>query len=157
VLRDNRHNQHGRALQRLQDGPGGRLPHDRRGATQGEPAWVAPVLVVATVFVIGLAGAVVSRVGFAWLQPASFLAEEWTLLASLVMVAVDARRRPVLASVAYSMTLFVTLSVAFARLPAFAQSLPSVLETALAAAVTVLTGLAGVCSPTGQGSSSSVS
>ena len=32
----------------------------------------------------------------------------WTLLASLVMVAVDARRRPVLAAVAYSMTLFVT-------------------------------------------------
>ena len=130
---------------------------------------------MATVFVIGLAGAVVSRVGFAWLQPASFLAEEiakdptspiamahemarkngttpgafnpvflvWTLLAGLVMVAVDARRRPVLASVASSMTLFVTLSVAFARLPAFAQSLPSVLETALAAAVTVLAGLAG--------------
>ena len=67
----------------------------------------------------------------------------WTLLASLVMVAVDARRRPALASVAYGLTLFVTVSVAFARLPAFAESLPSVPETALAAAVTVLAGLAG--------------
>jgi hypothetical protein len=37
---------------------------------------VAPVLVVVTVFVIGLAGAGVSRAGFAWVQPVSFLAEE---------------------------------------------------------------------------------
>jgi hypothetical protein len=37
---------------------------------------VAPVLVVVTVFVIGLAGAGVSRAGFAWVQPESFLAEE---------------------------------------------------------------------------------
>jgi hypothetical protein len=34
------------------------------------------VLVVVTVFVIGFAGAGVSRVGFAWVQPESFLAEE---------------------------------------------------------------------------------
>ena len=67
----------------------------------------------------------------------------WTLLASLVMVAVDARRRPALASVAYGLTLFTAVSVAFARLPAFAESLPSVPETALAAALTVLAGLAG--------------
>ncbi len=92
------------------------------------------MLVVATVFVIGLAGAGVSRAGFAWVQPESFLAEEiakdptspiavahemarkngttpgafnpifvgLALLAALVMVAVDARGRPVLASVAYS-------------------------------------------------------
>jgi hypothetical protein len=33
----------------------------------------APVLVVVTVFLIGLAGAAVSHVGFAWLQPESFL------------------------------------------------------------------------------------
>ena len=67
----------------------------------------------------------------------------WPLLASLVMGAVDARRRPALASVAYGLTLFMAVSVAFARLPAFAESLPSVPETALAAAVTVLAGLAG--------------
>jgi hypothetical protein len=36
----------------------------------------APVLVVVTVFVIGLAGAGVSRAGFSWVQPESFLAEE---------------------------------------------------------------------------------
>jgi hypothetical protein len=135
----------------------------------------APVLVVATVFVIGLAGAGVSRVGFAWVQPESFLAEEiakdptspiavahemarknattpgafnpifvgLALLAAFVMVAVDARGRPVLASVAYSLTIFVTVSTTLARMLAFAQSLPSVPETALATAVTVLAGLAG--------------
>ena len=135
----------------------------------------APVLVVATVFVIGLAGAGVSRAGFAWVQPESFLAEEiakdptspiavahemarkngttpgafnpifvgLALLAALVMVAVDARGWPVLASVAYSLTVFITVSATLARMPAFAQSLPSVSEIALAAAVTVLAGLAG--------------
>jgi hypothetical protein len=102
----------------------------------------APVLVVATVFVIGLAGAGVSRAGFAWVQPESFLAEEiakdptspiavahemarkngttpgafnrifvgLALLAALAMMAVDARGRPVLASVAYSITVFATVS-----------------------------------------------
>jgi hypothetical protein len=140
---------------------------------------VAPVLVVVTVFVIGLAGAAVSRAGFAWVQPESFLAEEiakdptspiavahemarkngttpgafnpifvgLALLAALGMVAVDARGRPVLASVAYSLTVFVTVSAPLARMPAFAQSLPSVPETALAAAVTVLAGWLGACSP----------
>jgi hypothetical protein len=55
------------------------------------------------------------------------------LLAAFV-VAVDARDRPVLASVTYSITVFVTVSTTLARMPAFAQSLPSVPETALAAA-----------------------
>jgi hypothetical protein len=59
------------------------------------------------------------------------------LLAALGMVAVDARGRPVLASVAYSLTVFVTVSATLARMPAFAQSLPSVPETALAAVVIV--------------------
>jgi hypothetical protein len=59
------------------------------------------------------------------------------------MVAVDARGRPVLASVAYSVTIFVTVSATLACMPAFAESLPSVSETALAAVVTVLAGLAG--------------
>jgi hypothetical protein len=136
---------------------------------------VAPVLVVVTVFVIGLAGAAVSRAGFAWVQPESFLAEEiakdptspiavahemarkngttpgafnptfvmLALLAALVMVAVDARGRPVLASVAYNITVFVTVSTALARMPAFAQSLPTVPETVAAAVLTALAGLAG--------------
>ncbi len=98
----------------------------------------APVLVILVVFLIALVGAEVSRMGFAWLQPESFLAEEiakdptspiavahemarkngtrpggfnpvfmvWPLLASVVMGAVDASRRPALASVAYGLTLF---------------------------------------------------
>ena len=67
----------------------------------------------------------------------------WTLLAALVMVAVDARRRPVLASVAYGLTILVTLSIAFARLPAFAHALPSVPETVTATLLTALAGLTG--------------
>jgi hypothetical protein len=135
----------------------------------------APVLVIAVVFVIGFAGAAVSRVGFAWVQPESFLAEEiakdptspiavahemarkngttpgafnpifvgLALLAALVVVAVDTRRQPVLAAVAYGMTVFVTVSVVLARMAAFAKSLPSVPETVVAAGLTVLAGLAG--------------
>jgi hypothetical protein len=135
----------------------------------------APALVILVVFLIAFSGAEISRVGFAWLQPESFLAEEiakdptspiavtheiarkngttpgtfnpaflvWTLLASLVMVAVDARRRPVLASVAYGLTLFVTLSIAFARLPAFTHALPSAPQVMVAALLTMLAGLAG--------------
>jgi hypothetical protein len=59
------------------------------------------------------------------------------------MVAVDARDRPVLASVAYSLTILVAVSTTLVRMPVFAHSLPSVPETALAAAVTVLVGVAG--------------
>jgi hypothetical protein len=134
-----------------------------------------PVLVILVVLVIGFADDAVSRVGFAWVQPESFLAEEIAkdptspiavahemarkngtapgafnpifvmlgLLAALAMMAVDARGRPVLASVAYSLAIFVTVSTTLARMPAFAQSLPSVPETALAATVTVLAGVAG--------------
>jgi hypothetical protein len=135
----------------------------------------APVLVILVVFVIGFAGAAVSRVGFAWVQPESFIAEEIakdptspiavtheiarkngtrpgtfnpiflapSLLAALVMVAVDARRRAAFAAVGYGMTVFVTVSIVLARMPAFAQSLPSVPETVVAAVLTALAGLAG--------------
>jgi hypothetical protein len=65
------------------------------------------------------------------------------LLAAVAMVAIDARGRPVLASVAYSLTVFVTVSATLARMPAFAQALPSLPETALAAALAVLAGVAG--------------
>jgi hypothetical protein len=135
----------------------------------------APVLVILVVVVIGFAGAEVSRAGFAWVQPESFIAEEiakdptspiavnhemarkngtrpgtfnpiflaLSLLAALVMVAVDARRRAAFAAVGYGMTVFVTVSVVLARMPAFAQSLPSVPETVVAAVLTALAGLAG--------------
>jgi hypothetical protein len=61
-----------------------------------------------------------------------------------VIVAIDTRQRTVLASVAYGLTVFVMVSTTPAHMPAFAPSLPSVPETALAAVVTVLlAGLAG--------------
>jgi hypothetical protein len=65
------------------------------------------------------------------------------LLAALVMVAVDARRQLMLAAVAYGMTVFVAVSVALARMPAFAQSLPLIPETMVAAVLTALASLAG--------------
>jgi hypothetical protein len=134
----------------------------------------APLLAVAVVVLIGIAGAVVSHVGFAWTQPVSFLAEEiakdptspiamaheiarrngtspgalnpgllgTTLLAALVMAVVDARRRPLLAALAYGLTLLAVVSLLLARTPAFAQSLPSAVDTAAALAVTALAGLA---------------
>jgi hypothetical protein len=135
----------------------------------------APVLAVLVAALMGLGGDVVTRTGFAWLQPVSFIAEEIAkdptspialaheiarkngttpgassrvamalgVLAALVMVAVDARRRPVVAAVGYGATLFVALGVALARLPALAQSLPSALDVAIAAILTVLAALAG--------------
>jgi hypothetical protein len=141
----------------------------------GTRSRAAPALVILVAFLIAFAGAEISRMGFAWLQPESFLAEEIAkdptstiavtheiarkngttpgafnptfvmlgLLATLVMVAVDARGRPVLASVAHGMTVFVMVSATLARMPAFAQSLPSVPETAVAAAMIVLAGVAG--------------
>jgi uncharacterized membrane protein YuzA (DUF378 family) len=134
----------------------------------------APFLAVAAVVLIGIAGAFVSQVGFAWTQPVSYLAEEiakdptspiavaheiarrngttpgalnggllgTTLLAALVMAVVDPRRRPLLASVAYGLTLLAALSLLLARTPAFAGSLPSPTETAAALVVTALAGLA---------------
>ena len=65
------------------------------------------------------------------------------LLAALVMTAVDARRRPVLASLAYGVTLFVAVGVFLARMPAFKDSIPSAPDTALAAVLTALAALAG--------------
>lgn len=134
----------------------------------------APVLALVGMLLLGLSGAAVARVGFAWIQPVAFIAEEIakdptspiavvheiarkngtapaspspmglavTLLAGLAMTAVDARRRPMLASLAYGATLFVGLGLVLARLPAFAQSLPSALETTVAAIVTALAALA---------------
>jgi hypothetical protein len=139
------------------------------------------VLVILVVFVIGFAAAAVSRVGFAWVQPESFIAEEiakdptspiavtheiarkngtrpgtfnpifaaLALLAAIVMVT-DPRSQPVLAAINYGMTTFVMVSVALARIPAFAQSLPSAPETAAAALLTVLAGPAEGASRSGR-------
>jgi hypothetical protein len=65
------------------------------------------------------------------------------LVAGGVMSVVDARRRPVAAAVAYGLTLFGAISVVLARMPAFAQSLPSLVETSLALGITALAGVAG--------------
>jgi hypothetical protein len=65
------------------------------------------------------------------------------LLAALVMAGVDARRRPVLAALAYGLTLFVALGIVLTRMPALSESLPSVLETGVAGVLTALAGLAG--------------
>jgi len=138
---------------------------------------ISPVLVVATVLALALAGAAIARLGFAWLQPTSFLAEEIAkdptspiammyeiarkngttpragnpgimvaaLLAALAMVALDARRRPRLAALAFALTLLAGVSLLLARQPAFSGSLPSV--TAAAAAL-VLTSLAALLAGT---------
>jgi len=67
------------------------------------------------------------------------------LFSALAMAAVDARRRPVLSTLAFSGTMFVVLGVVLARAPAFAQSLPSAVDVALGA---LATGLAAVASGT---------
>src|SRR5262249_54066417 len=59
------------------------------------------------------------------------------LLPSLAIVAVDARRRAVLATVAYALTIFVTMGVRLASQPAFAALVPGAGITVLAALVTV--------------------
>jgi hypothetical protein len=71
----------------------------------------------------------------------------WAHLPSLLPVAalvlVDARRRPVAATVAYAGTLFLGVGWAMAGLPAFAPRLPAPGEAALALALTLAAALAG--------------
>jgi hypothetical protein len=66
-----------------------------------------------------------------------------TVVGALAMVAADARRRPVVAALASGVTLFATAGLLFARLPAFAQSLPSASATGLAACLTLAAALLG--------------
>ena len=66
-----------------------------------------------------------------------------TMLGALAMIMVDARRRPVAAALACGLTMLVAAGLVLARLPAFAQSLPSALDTTLAAILTVLAAVAG--------------
>ena len=65
------------------------------------------------------------------------------LLATVALVIVDARRRPVAASIASGLTLGAGVGLALARQPAFAQSLPSATETVVALVVTALAAAAG--------------
>ena len=65
------------------------------------------------------------------------------LPAALVMIAVDARRRPVLAALAYGLTLFVAFGAALPRMPAFSEAVPSMRETVVAAVMAALAGSAG--------------
>jgi hypothetical protein len=138
-------------------------------------ARLAPLAVVVVMVVLSTMGTFIARVGFAWLQPQSFLSEEIAKdptspiavtheiarkngmapgghmariillapLAAAVMSLVDPRRRPVTAGAAYGVTMFVAVGFTLARLPAFAQSLPTAIETTVALAATVIAGLAG--------------
>ncbi len=65
------------------------------------------------------------------------------LIPVLLMTMVDARRRPVLATLVYGLALFVVIGAALARLPAFQGLTPSAPVTAVAALLTALAALAG--------------
>jgi hypothetical protein len=66
-----------------------------------------------------------------------------TLAAGIAMSAVDARRRPVLASLAAAAVFFVGVGIVLARMPALADSLPSAPDVVVAAALTALAAFAG--------------
>jgi hypothetical protein len=65
------------------------------------------------------------------------------LLPALLMVAVDARRRPVSASLAYAVAVFALNGWSLAWSPAFAPVVPSLAETGVALVVTVATAIVG--------------
>ena len=133
-----------------------------------------PLLALVVMLAIGFVGSGVAALGFAWLQPPSFIGEEIAkdptspiaisheiarkngvapgpslrglavaLLAALVLGVVDARRRPVAASIAFGLTLCAGVGLALSRQPAFAGSLPSAADTALALGITVVAAAAG--------------
>lgn len=64
-----------------------------------------------------------------------------TLLGAVAMVAVDARRRPRLAALAFALTVLAGVSLRLARQPAFADSLPSGPDVAVAIVLTTLAAL----------------
>jgi hypothetical protein len=135
----------------------------------------APVLIVAIIVPVGIVGGAISRVGFAVLQPVSFIQEEivkdpespiavayeiarkngalpgraggtWHLLALLpaaAMAAVDPRRRPIPATMAYAAVLFVLLGYLLSGRPAFAPLVPGVIEAAAALALVLVAAAAG--------------
>ena len=65
------------------------------------------------------------------------------LLATGVLVAVDARRRPKAASIALGMTLWAGLGVLLSRQPAYAESLPGATAIVAALVVTIVAGSLG--------------
>jgi hypothetical protein len=65
------------------------------------------------------------------------------VVAAAVLAAVDPRRRPFLAGVAYGAALLVLYGWSTSHSPAFAPLVPSATETAVALAITVLTALGG--------------
>jgi hypothetical protein len=67
---------------------------------------------------------------------------QWlSLIAVLVMVAVDPRRRPVIATVAYAVALLATMTFILGRLPAYAPMMPGGGVTAVALVVTIVAAL----------------
>jgi hypothetical protein len=130
----------------------------------------APVLIVAIIVPVGIVGGVISRVGFAVVQPTSFIREEiakdpespiavayeiarkngslpgraggtWHLLALLpaaAMAALDPRRRPIPATMAYAAVLFLLVGHFLGSRPAFSPLVPRVLDTATAFALVLV-------------------
>jgi len=65
------------------------------------------------------------------------------LLPAVLMVAVDLRRRPVAASLAWALALFATYAAALARSPAFRPMVPGMAETVVALVLTAGAALLG--------------
>jgi hypothetical protein len=65
------------------------------------------------------------------------------LVPALAIVLVDARRRPVWATLAYAATVFVVMGVRQAGLPAFSAQVPTLGTTAIAALVTLGSAVVG--------------
>jgi hypothetical protein len=70
------------------------------------------------------------------------LTQLMSVIPVLVLVAIDPRRRPVVATVAYGITLLATMTWSLSRSPAFAPRSPGVGTTLIALALTLLVALA---------------
>jgi hypothetical protein len=71
------------------------------------------------------------------------LLHRFALIPALVMVAVDARRRPIWATIGYAATLFVVLGWLMASRPSLAPMVPSAAVTVGALALTLAAALGG--------------
>ncbi|HEV8439381.1 MAG TPA: hypothetical protein VGT40_14920 [Methylomirabilota bacterium] len=67
----------------------------------------------------------------------------FALLPALIMSALDARRRPRLATLGYALALFVVLGVVLGQRPAMASLVPGPVETAIALGLTAVAALVG--------------
>ena len=138
---------------------------------------LAPVAVLAIVFVLGLIGATIARVGFEIIQPVSVIEQEIAkdptssiavgfeiarkngttagapgggtvtrLMAfgpALILIAIDPRRRPVPATLAYGIGLLGFMGLVIGRTPAFEPMVPGMWPTAAALGLTLATAFAG--------------